>query len=164
MKDFMRYEKYMQAGYGKLIPYFHRRKSRWHWRVGRRKSSCLLIVASESKDRTLVVFPKMKQTRLVRSIFSKICHTKYSWKSEICITWRLCGTIFFFFFLAFLQTSYGFILIKTNTLHYFYVFLYSETTNRGAITVTECPYPTLIFAFPMLQIYCLPNKFFCADC
>ena len=43
--------------------------------------------------------------------------------------------IFFFFFLAILQTSYGFILIKTFKLHYFYLPLYSETTNRGEITV-----------------------------
>ena len=40
--------------------------------------------------------------------------------------------IFFAFFLAFLQP----ILIKTYTLHYFYHPLYSETTNRGEITVT----------------------------
>ena len=44
--------------------------------------------------------------------------------------------IFFSFFLAFLQTSYGFILIKASKLHYFYLPLYSETTNRGEITVT----------------------------
>ena len=44
--------------------------------------------------------------------------------------------IFSFFFLAFLPTSYGFILIKIFKLHYFYFPLYSETTNRGEITVT----------------------------
>ena len=44
--------------------------------------------------------------------------------------------IFFSFFLAFLQTSYGFSLIKTYKLHYFYLILYSETTDRGEITVT----------------------------
>ena len=44
--------------------------------------------------------------------------------------------IFFSFFRAFLQTSYGFSLIKTYKLHYFYLILYSETTDRGEITVT----------------------------
>ena len=44
--------------------------------------------------------------------------------------------IFFSFFLAFLQTFYGFSLIKTYKLHYFYLILYSETTDRGEITVT----------------------------
>ena len=43
---------------------------------------------------------------------------------------------FFSFFLAFLQTSYGLSLIKTYKLHYFYLILYSETTNCGEITVT----------------------------
>ena len=43
--------------------------------------------------------------------------------------------IFFSFFLAFLQTSYGFNLIKTFKLQYFYLPLYSETTDRGKITV-----------------------------
>ena len=73
--------------------------------------------------------------------------------------------IFFFFFLAFLQTSYGFSLIKTYKLHYFYLIQYSETTDRGEITVTNNVYirPRHLH-FPMLQIYCLPNKFFCADC
>ena len=42
--------------------------------------------------------------------------------------------IFFSFFLAFLQTSYRFILIKTFKLHYFYLPLYSGTTDRGEIT------------------------------
>ena len=44
--------------------------------------------------------------------------------------------IFFSFFLAFLQTFYEFILIKTFKLHYFYLSLYSETTNRGEIIDT----------------------------
>ena len=44
--------------------------------------------------------------------------------------------IFFSFFLVFLQTSNGFSLIKTYKLHYFYLILYSETTDRGEITVT----------------------------
>ena len=44
--------------------------------------------------------------------------------------------IFFSFFLAFLQTSYGFSPIKTYKLHYSYFILYSETTDRGEITVT----------------------------
>ena len=44
--------------------------------------------------------------------------------------------IFLSFFLAFLQTSYGFSLIKTYKLQYFYLTLYSETTDRGEITVT----------------------------
>ena len=44
--------------------------------------------------------------------------------------------IFFSVFLAFLQTSYGFSLIKTYKLHYFYLTLYSETTDCGEITVT----------------------------
>ena len=44
--------------------------------------------------------------------------------------------IFFSFFLAFLQTSYRFSLIKTYKLHYFYLILYSETTDCGEITVT----------------------------
>ena len=44
--------------------------------------------------------------------------------------------IFFSFFLAFLQTSYGFSLIKTYKLHYFYLILYSETRDRDEITVT----------------------------
>ena len=42
----------------------------------------------------------------------------------------------FFSFFSFLQTSYGFILIKTFKLHYFYLSLYSETTNRGEIIDT----------------------------
>ena len=44
--------------------------------------------------------------------------------------------IFFSFFPAFLQTSYGFSLIKTYKLRYFYLILYSKTTDRGEITVT----------------------------
>ena len=44
--------------------------------------------------------------------------------------------IFFSFFLAFLLTSYGFILIKTYKLHYFYLIVYSEATDRGEITIT----------------------------
>ena len=43
--------------------------------------------------------------------------------------------IFFSFFLAFLQTSYGFSLIKTYILHYFYLILYSRRSDRGEITV-----------------------------
>ena len=41
--------------------------------------------------------------------------------------------IFFSFFLAFLQTSYGFSLIKAYKLHYFYLILYLETYIEGAI-------------------------------
>ena len=73
--------------------------------------------------------------------------------------------IFFSFFLAFLQLSYGFSLIKTYKLHCFYFILYSETTNRSEITVINNVYiwPQSLH-FYMLQIYCLPNKFFSVDC
>ena len=53
----------------------------------------------------------------------------------------------FFFFLAFFQTSYGFILVKTYKLHYFYLPLYSETTNRGESLSLQRFYPAAIFAF-----------------
>ena len=70
--------------------------------------------------------------------------------------------IFFSFFLVFLQTSYGFIQIKTYKLHYFY--LSPETTNRCENTVTTTFFirPRSLH-FPLLQVYCLPTKFFCAD-
>ena len=53
----------------------------------------------------------------------------------------------FAFFLAFLQTSYGFILVKTYKLHYFYLPLYSETTNRGESLSLQRFHPASIFAF-----------------
>ena len=47
-----------------------------------------------------------------------------------------CHISYIFFFLVFLQTSSGFIQIKTYKLHYFYLSPYSETTNCCGITVT----------------------------
>ena len=44
--------------------------------------------------------------------------------------------IFFSFFLAFLQTSYGFILIKTFKLHYFYLFLLFRDNGEIIDTIT----------------------------
>ena len=69
--------------------------------------------------------------------------------------------IFFSFFLAFLQTSYGFILIKTYKLHYFYLSLHSETTNRGEITVTTMFLSGLdLCIFPCFKcIACQVNSF-----
>ena len=60
--------------------------------------------------------------------------------------------IFFSLFLAFLQTSYGFSLINTYKLHYFYLILYSEITDRGKITVTTTFTSGLsLFIFPCFK-------------
>ena len=76
--------------------------------------------------------------------------------------------IFFSFFLAFLQTSYGFSLIKTYKLHYFYHILYSETTDRGEITVTTtftsgldlCLFPYFKLIFYQINSFALIAKWF----
>ena len=74
--------------------------------------------------------------------------------------------IFFSFFLAFLQTSYGFILIKTYKLHYFYLPLYSETTDRGEITVTTtsgldlCIFPCFKYIVYQINSFALIAKWF----
>ena len=71
----------------------------------------------------------------------------------------------FLSFLAFLQTSYGFIPIKTYKLHYFYLPLYSETTDGGEITVTTTFTSGLdLCIFPCFKYIVYQNKFFCADC
>ena len=74
--------------------------------------------------------------------------------------------IFFSFFLAFLQTSYGFSLIKTYKLHYFYLILYSETTDRGEITVTTrftcgldlCIFPCFKYIVYQINSFALIGK------
>ena len=74
--------------------------------------------------------------------------------------------IFFSDFLAFLQTSYGFSLIKTYKLHYFYFVLYSETTDRGEITVTTtftsgldlCIFPCLKYIVYQVNSFALIAK------
>ena len=85
-----------------------------------------------------------------RQFFNSFKWAEYSWNSfqtafDIHAHWCIFlfkgavpyfTHIFFSFFLAFLQTSYGFSLIETYKMHYFYLILYSETTNRGKITVT----------------------------
>ena len=76
--------------------------------------------------------------------------------------------IFFPFFLAFLQTSYGFSLIKTYKLHYFYLILYSETTDRGEITVTTtftsgldlCIFPCFKYIVYQINSFALIAKCF----
>ena len=76
--------------------------------------------------------------------------------------------IFFSFFLAFLQTSYGFSLIKTYKLHYFYLILYSETTDRGEITVTTtftfgldlCIFPCFKYIVYQINSFALIAKWF----
>ena len=76
--------------------------------------------------------------------------------------------IFFFFFLASLQTSYGFSLIKTYKLHYFYLILYSETTDRGEITVTTtftsgldlCIFPCFRYIVYQINSFALLAKWF----
>ena len=76
--------------------------------------------------------------------------------------------ILFSFFLAFLQTSYEFILIKTYKLHYFYLSLYSETTNRGEITVTttvlsgldRCIFPCFKYIVCQINSFVLIAKLF----
>ena len=76
--------------------------------------------------------------------------------------------IFFFFFLAFLQTSYGFSLIKTYKLHYFYLILYSETTDRGEITVTTtftsgfdlCLFPCFKYIVYQINYFALIAKWY----
>ena len=74
--------------------------------------------------------------------------------------------IFFSVFLAFLQTSYGFSLIKTCKLHYFYLILYSETTDRGEITVTTtftsgldlCIFPCFKYIVYQINSFALITK------
>ena len=74
--------------------------------------------------------------------------------------------IFFPFFLTFVQTSYGFSLIKTYKLHYFYLILYSETTDRGEITVTTtftsglglCIFPCFKFIVYQINSFALIAK------
>ena len=74
--------------------------------------------------------------------------------------------IFFSFFLAFLQTSYGFSPIKTYKLHYFYLILYSETTDHGEITVTTtftsgldlCIFPCFKYIVYQLNSFALVAK------
>ena len=77
--------------------------------------------------------------------------------------------IFFFsFFLAFLQTSYGFSLIKTYKLHYFYLILCSETTDRGEITVTTtftsgfdlCTFPCFKYIVYQINSFALIAKWY----
>ena len=75
--------------------------------------------------------------------------------------------IFFPFFLAFLQT-YGFSLIKTYKLHYFYLILYSETTDRGEITVTTtftsgfdlCIFPCFKYIVYQINSFALIAKWY----
>ena len=72
------------------------------------------------------------------------------------------------FFLVFLQTSYGFIQIKTYKLHYFYLSPYSETTNRCEITVTTkflsglnlCIFPCFKYIVYQLNSFALIAKWF----
>ena len=72
------------------------------------------------------------------------------------------------FFLVFLQTSYGFSLIKTYKLHYFYLILYSETTDRGEITVTTtftsgldlCIFPCFKYIVYQINSFALIAKWF----
>ena len=45
--------------------------------------------------------------------------------------------IFFYFFLAFLQTFYEFILIKTFKLHYFYLSLYIFRDKKSAPEIID---------------------------
>ena len=76
--------------------------------------------------------------------------------------------IFSSFYLAFLQTSYGFSLIKTYKLHYFYLILYSETTDRGEITVTTtftsgldlCIFPCFKYIVYQINSFALIPKLF----
>ena len=76
--------------------------------------------------------------------------------------------IFFPFFLPFLQTSYGFSLIKAYKLHYFYLILYSETTDRGEITVTTtftsgldlCIFPCFKYIVYQINSFALTAKCF----
>ena len=92
---------------------------------------------------------------------SSCCPFKYGLKEQCHIS-----RIFSFpFFLPFYKLLMDSVELKPYKLHYFYLILYSETTDRGEITVTTTVYirPRSLH-FPMLQIYCLPNKFFRADC
>ena len=71
------------------------------------------------------------------SVSESQCISYNNVKYKLFQTW-LCLTLkgaMSYFFLAFLQTSYGFNLIKTFKLQYFYLPLYSEITDRGKITV-----------------------------
>ena len=76
--------------------------------------------------------------------------------------------IFFSFFLAFLQTSCGYILIKTFKLRYFYLLLHPETSNHGEITVTTtfisgldlCIFPCFKYIVYQINSFALIARWF----
>ena len=99
-----------------------------------------------------------------RSTFNFLKLVFRMWLKEQCHISR----IFFPFFLAILQTSYGFSPIKTFKSHYFYLILNSETTDRGEITVTTtftsgldlCIFPCFKYIVYQINSFALIAKWF----
>ena len=101
----------------------------------------------------------------IKSDFHRFCDCVYGFLNGAVSYFT---HIFFSFFLALLQTSYGFSLIKTYKLHYFYLILYSETTDRSEITVTTtftsgldlCIFPCFKYIVYQINSFALIAKWF----
>ena len=114
----------------------------------------------------MVKIPSKLQPQFLRPVY---CHTQSLFKIDFLKGAVSYFThIFFSFFLVFLQTSYGLSRIKTYKLHYFYLILYSETTDRGEITVTTtftsgldlCMFPCFKYIVYQINSFALIAKWF----